>query len=166
METKIPFYNLLNMFLTGLIFTGCCIVLFYEKIVLLTDSAFFDSIKSMNVGLETIITICFCAIIYEIGYIINRIGSFMEDFLKLIKLIPFDNDYKNFNDKSAKLPVLSTLSREYALSRTSMTLFLMMTIISSVHCHRIFAVVMLALTILFYFSMKKHALKIVTLMKD
>jgi hypothetical protein len=73
METKIPFYNLLNMFLTGLIFTGCCIVLFSEQVLWFITSDFFHSVKEINTGLETVITVSIFAVIYEIGFIINSI---------------------------------------------------------------------------------------------
>ncbi|GHV02341.1 hypothetical protein AGMMS49521_3990 [Campylobacterota bacterium] len=165
METKIPFYNLLNMFLIGLIFTGCCIVLFNNQIYTFIESDFFQTIKEINVGLETVITISFCAIIYEIGYVVNRIGSILEDILKKsTKILPFDNDYKKFNEKKKEYPILNTLSREYALSRTSMTLFLLLTIISLFLQFLILAIIMCVLSLLFYHSMRKHAKKIVNLM--
>lgn len=167
MEIKIPFYNLLNMLLTGLIFTGCCIVLFNGQILEFVKSDFFQSMKEVNVGLETVITTSVFAIIYEIGLIINRIGSLLENLLKKCPaLLPFDNDYTIFNKKKKHFSILEILSREYALSRTSMTLFLAMTILSCFQLHCIFSIVMFTLTLVFYFSMKKHADKIVKLMKD
>jgi len=167
METKIPFYNLLNMLLSGLIFTGCSIILFNEHITLLIESDFFQSTKSINTGFETIITVSFFAVIYEIGYIINRIGSLMENVLKKSKtILPFNNDYKKFNEREKTFPKLSTLSREYALSRTSVSLFFIMMILSCLHKNWDFAMIMFLLTVLFYFSMRKHAGKIVELMKD
>lgn len=166
MEAKIPFYNLLNMFLTGFIFTGCCIVLFNNQILTFIESDFFKSIKEINFGLETIITISFCAVIYEIGLIINRIGSLLENILKCIKAIPFDNDYKKFNERKQQFSIMSILSREFALSRTSMTLFLLLTIISSIQGKWIFSIFLLGLTVVFYFSTWKHAKKIVELMKN
>jgi hypothetical protein len=166
METKIPFYNLLNMFLTGLVFIGCCILLFNNHMLAFVNSDFFNSLKEVNTGLETVITISFCAVIYEVGFIINRIGSFLENLLKLIKAIPFDNDYKKFNEKKKQFAIMDILSREYALSRTSMTLFLAMTVISLLQYNWIFSIVMFTLTFVFYFSMRKHAGKIVKLMKE
>ena len=32
MEIKIPFYNILNMFLTGMVFIGGCVIIFPEDI--------------------------------------------------------------------------------------------------------------------------------------
>ena len=125
-----------------------------------------QSLKEINSGLEIVITISFCAVIYEIGLIINRIGSLLENILKLIKAIPFNSDYKKFNEKKTQFPFINVLSREYALSRTSMTLFLTMTLISLTQSWWSFSIVMFALTLIFYFSMRKHAGKIVELMGD
>ena len=166
METKIPFYNLLNMFLTGLIFTGCCIVLFNSQVFTFIESDFFKSIKEINFGLETIITISFCGVIYGIGLVINRTGSLLENLLDLVNAIPFDNNYKKFNERKKQFPIMDILSREYALSRTSMTLFLLLTIISSIQCKWVFSIVVFALMVVFYFSMRKFAGKIVKLMDN
>jgi hypothetical protein len=81
-------------------------------------------------------------------------------------LLPFNNDYKKFNEKKKLFPIMQTLSREYALSRTSMTLFLAMTVIACCQRSWIFAIVMFVLTAVFYFSMRKHTKKIVNLMND
>jgi hypothetical protein len=155
------------MFLTGLIFTGCCVILFSHQVVAFIDTEFFKSISKINVGLETVITISFFAVIYEIGFIINRIGSLMENLLKKIKAIPFDDDYKKFNEKEKQFPdKMKMLSREYTLSRTSMTLFLILMIISLTQFFWVFSIVMTILTLIFYFSMRKHSGKIVKMMED
>ena len=165
MDTKIPFYNLLNMFLTGLIFTGSCILLFNNEILYFIKSDYFKAIKEIKIGLETVITFSICAVIYETGFIINRIGSLLGSLLKKCPiLLPFDNDYKKFNEKKILFPIMETLSREYALSRTSMTLFLILTIFNCCRWNWIFLIITLILTIIFYFSMRKHAGKIVGLM--
>jgi hypothetical protein len=169
METKIPFYNLVNMFLTGLIFAGCCMILYQKQFVILLNSDFFKSLQSISTGFETIITISFFAVIYEIGFIINRIGSLIESILKRVKIksliiLPFNNDYKKFNEKKNTFPILTVLSREYALSRTSMSLFLTMLVFSYFQRHYIFMIVMSVLVVIFSFSMRKHSSKIVDLL--
>lgn len=163
MGEKIPFYNLLNMFLTGLVFTGCNIFIFIDKIILFVNS---NAIDVKKVGFETIITICFFAVIYEIGLIINRIGSvIIEPALKKTKLIPFNDDYKKFNELRKENPILEVLSREYALARSSATLFLILSIIGITQNKWIPVVVFIATTILFIFSARKHCIKITKLMQ-
>ena len=87
MDNKIPFYNIVNMFLIGLIFVGCCIFIYFDTFVKVLNSY---AIPEINFITEAIITISFLAIIYEIGYIINRIGSIVtEPILIKLKAFPF-----------------------------------------------------------------------------
>lgn len=107
------------------------------------------------------------AISYEIGLIINRIGSVvLEPLFKKIHLIPFDNDYKKFNKVKKEYPIMETLSREYALSRTSIVLFLVLIAISILGENKLFGVPFILIAIIFYFSYKKFATKIVNMMKE
>lgn len=88
MQIKVPFYNLVNIFLTGLIFLGICVTIFPDVLLKLLKS---EIMSSVNTGSEIILTTCTFAIAYEIGLIINRIGSvILEPFLKKFKLIPFN----------------------------------------------------------------------------
>lgn len=161
METKIPYYEVVNKLLIGLIFVGSMILVFKESMFPFLLQ--FQEIK-INIGLETIITLSFFAIIYEIGLIINRCGSGLEDILKVCKLLPFSNDYKRFNNRKKECPTTATLSREYALSRTSTILFLIISIATFIK-HGLIGFIPLAITFLFYFSMRKHAQKILKLME-
>lgn len=164
MEIKIPFYNIINMLLTGLLFVGGCMVIFPEKIMLVLDN---EIIKNISTGPEIILTVCVFAIAYEIGLIINRLGSILvETILKKTKLIPFDNDYAKFNRVKIAFPIMGTLSREYALSRTGITLYLLLAGISGLQCRWEIMFVCLGITAIYYFSCRKHSSKIVELMKE
>ena len=46
MEIKIPLYNILNMFLTGLVFIGGCVIIFPETAVAVLNSEFIKSLPS------------------------------------------------------------------------------------------------------------------------
>lgn len=119
-----------------------------------------------GLGFETLVTVCIFALIYEIGFIINRIGSvIIENILLSLKLIPFDNDYKKFNERKKEYPIMEILSREYALSRNSFTLFLLLAIISLIKFNWVLFGLFLAISVLFFFSIRKHSLKIVKLME-
>lgn len=163
MENKIPFYNMVNMLLTGFIFTGCCLFIYLNVFINIVNSFILPQI---NFALESIITFSFFAIIYEIGYIINRIGSILiEPILKKTKLIPFDDDYKRFNDCKEQYPILNILSREYALSRTSLTLFLIVAILALLQSQWMLTLIFLLIGVLFGYSCRKYARKIVDIMK-
>ena len=58
MEVKVPFYNILNMFLTGLVFIGGGFIIFLD-----TALAFFNSDINENLGAgpPIVINVCFFA---------------------------------------------------------------------------------------------------------
>lgn len=164
MEIKIPFYNILNMFLTGLVFIGGCIIIFPEYTLTVLNN---EIIKNLGTGPEIISTVCVFAVAYEIGLIINRIGSvIIEPILKRLKWIPFDDDYVKFNKKKKEYPIMSTLSREFALSRTGIALFLILLVLSATTSKKLLVITCAVITAVYYLSCKKHAAKIVTLMQD
>ena len=163
MEIKIPFYNILNMFLTGLVFIGGCVLIFPEYVLGVLNN---EIIKNLGAGPEIIVTVCDFATSYEIGLIINRVGSVViEDFLKWTKLIPFNDNYVLFNEKKKEYPIMSTLSREYALSRTGIALFLALLILASIACKWTIAIACAVITIVYYLSCRNHSSKIVELME-
>ena len=163
MEIKIPLYNILNMFLTGLVFIGGCVIIFPETAVAVLNSEF---IKSMGTGPEIVVTVCTFAIAYEVGLIINRTGSvILDEFLKRTKLIPFNDDYVLFNQKKKEYPIMSTLSREYALSRTGIVLFLFLLVLSVFESKWSLAAIFAVITSIYFLSCRKHARKIVELMQ-
>lgn len=161
MENKIPFYNIVNMLLTGLIFIG---VLVSFNFLVIIDFYKAYEIGQINVAFSSIIIFSFFAIIYEIGLIINRLGSLLENILIYIKLIPFDDDYKKFNDRKKDYPILTTLSREYALSRTSIVLFILIGIITTIK-FTCWSTIPFLISVIFFFSLRKYSQKIIKLMK-
>jgi len=164
MEIKLPLYNILNMFLTGLVFIGGCVLLFPQYIVDLFNN---EIIKGLSAGPEIVITVCIFAIAYETGLIINRIGStIIEPVFKKTKLIPFNDNYSLFNEKKKQYPIMSTLSREYALSRTGIVLFLLLAVLALFSSTKLLSIPLLIIAIIFYVSCRKHAGKIVKLMSD
>lgn len=164
MEVKVPFYNILNMLLTGLIFIGVVGFLFIDLSKSVIESGVLQSLATVG---SVVLTICFLAIAYEVGLIINRIGSLMlEPIAKKTKAIPFNDDYVKFNIKRNKYPIMENLSREYALSRTKVVLFVLLAIISLFSPKRILFIVMILLAILYFFSYKKFAEKIVAIMDE
>jgi len=164
MEIRIPFYNILNMFLTGLVFIGGCVIIFPDTAVTVLSS---DIIKNLGAGPEIVVTVCTFAVAYEVGLIINRTGSvILEPFLKRTRLIPFNDNYILFNQKKKEYPIMSTLSREYALSRTGVVLFLSLLILSVLEARWQLAAIYAVITGIYFFSCRKHAEKIVDLMQN
>lgn len=164
MDIKIPFYHLVNVLLTGLVFIGGCAILLPEHAAKIFREVFSECI---SVGLETMVVICFLAIAYELGLLINRVGSdAIEYCLRKCKLIPFNEDYKLFNERKKQYPILDILSREYALSRTRIALFLILSILAFVTSHWVIGFICVLILVIYFISCWKHAFKIVNLMGD
>lgn len=162
MEIKLPIYDLLNRFLIGLVFIGC---VFFINISCFSQYINKDYFETLSIVPEIIITICIFAISYEVGFIINRIGSVvLEPLLKKIHVVPFNNDYKLFNKAKEKYPIMDILSREYALSRTSIILFFSLAIIALFGENKILSIIFVMITIVFGLSCRKFAKRIVELM--
>lgn len=162
MKEKLSLYEYLNFVLIGLIFTGCCVLVFRDDELIKTV---FKEIKVLSLGIEVVITFILFGLIYEIGFIINRIGSIViEPAFKKFKIIHFNNDYKLFNERKKEYPIMEMLSREFALARTQISMFFILVIISLLNKQFIIAVVFLLFVILFALSMRKHSKKIVDLM--
>lgn len=161
MESKVPFYNIINIFLVGCVFF-ICISCIYPRYVV--DVLANEQIVNLNSGLSVIITALAFACAYETGYIINRIGAILLDIiLKKAKLVPFNDDYKAFNKAKEKYPIMEVLSREYASARTNVTLFIIVTVIGLFAKKYSISVMALACAVLFFASLRKHAKKIVEL---
>lgn len=161
MEIKISTYDFFNKFILGLVLTGTVILAFAGDIGKLTE--YTQDIKENRI-IITVISVSSLAIVYEIGIIINRLGSILEDILKKTHLISFNDDYKRFNEKTKEYPKMNVLSREYALSRNSTVLFLLISIISFIRfCW--YGFIPLAIMLMFYYSCWKYAKKICDLMK-
>ncbi len=164
MEVKIPFYNILNMLLTGLVFLGGCVIIYPESAFSVFNN---EIVKSLGTGPEVLAVVCAFAIAYEVGLIINRTGSvIVEPFLKWTRLVSFNDNYALFNQKKKEYPIMSTLSREYALSRTGIVLSLSLLILSALEAKWSLVAICAVITGIYFFSCRKHAGKIVDLMQD
>lgn len=163
MEIKLPLYNILNFLLVGFVFIGCLLLMFPETIAEFVLSDFYEKVTTVS---ETLLIFCVVAISYEIGFVLNRMGSvFIEPIFKKLRVIPFNDDYKMFNEKSKEYPIMKTLSREYAVSRTSSLLFAMLMVIAWVTNKKFYVFIFMVCMVVFILSCRKHASKIVDLMR-
>lgn len=161
MDIKISTYDFFNKFILGLVLIGVAILAFVD-----VNNSFFRSLQEIkeNGILVTVFSVSALAIVYEVGIIINRLGSLLEELLRKCHWIYFVSDYKKFNDKKKEYPILNVLSREYALSRNSIVLFLLISIVIFIR-FAWYGFIPLAIMILFYISCRKYSKKIVDLME-
>mgnify|MGYP003294330387 CR=1 FL=1 len=162
MNTKVPFYNILNMFLVGAIFIVGTLFIYSDFAVNLIKSYLFTKISA---EMTAIITTFVFGISYEVGYVINRIGSVVfEELLKKFNLVPYNDDYKMYNKAKKEYPVMDILSREYASSRTNTVLFLIIALMAILKKKCIIALVAAMCVVLFFLSCRKFAKKITILL--
>lgn len=161
MNVNISTYDFLNKFSLGLVFVAVLFLSYINNIARWVEGIEF---LNNNAVFTTVISFMAMALVYEVGIIINRLGSLLESFLRLTRLIPFNNDYKKFNISKKNYTVVGILSREYALSRNSIVLFLLIAIIIFVRfCW--YGLIPLGIMFLFYFSCRKYAKRICELME-
>lgn len=163
MEIKIPLYNILNMFLTGFVFLAGIIILYPVTLIEVVTEEVFIKLSTVP---EIILLLCLISSSYEIGLILNRVGSVViEPVLIKLKIIRFSENYSVYAGASKKTPMLNTISREYALSRTSVVEFLILSIWSICIGKWLLSVCYLVIATIFLFSCRKHSAKIATVVE-
>lgn len=164
MSTNIPFYDIANKFLIGFLFACGWIMMFFHPIIdfIGTNKVF----QQIPTGAETILTICFVATIYEVGYLVNRISSVCSESLFIkAKMFPQKSVYSQYNDAKKIYPILSVLAAEYDFCKGHATLFILLFIASLIFCKFIFSGYFLLVAVIFILSGRKHSLRINELVK-
>lgn len=154
MESKIPFYNIVNILLTGLVFTGSCCFIFLIEMQEYIKSV----IKIGSTGLETLLTIACFAIAYEVGYVIFRLGAVLIEPIakRIFKFVP----YTDFISAQKVYPKLEDLSREYGYARTRIALFSLISIVALIKLNWLLFGISIAFVLLFIVTLGTHTKKI------
>lgn len=156
MEIKIPFYNIVNIFLPGLVLIGSCVLLFLDEVktlvVKITDIG--------SAGLEVLVTVSLFAISYEVGYIIFLLGSVaIEPILK--KLFGWTEDFIKAGKTSDKAhDKLEMLSREYGFARTQIVLFVTLAVLTGIRTQWWLMEISIAVIVLFVLAARSHMKRI------
>ena len=165
MEAKIPFYNIVNIFLPGLVLIGSCVMLFLDKI-----KDFTEQIAQLgSAGLEVLVTVALIAIAYEVGYVIFRLGaSIIEPILKKMFGWAEYSDFIAAGKVSTEAhDKLEMLSREYGFARTQIMLFITLSaligvnaLITKIVAQWILCVFCVACVVLFVLTARSYMIKI------
>ena len=166
MNITIPFYEVINRFLFGLLLAAGIAIFHVQEIMNWLSS---ETVQSLTIptGLETVATICLFAVIYEIGYIINRISSVLtEELLIRRKVWPKRSDYVQFNKAKEHYKILPVLAREYDFCKGQITLFSVLIIYALIL--RIWPFVMIYASIIIFFAVSgwKFSERINSLVKE
>lgn len=157
MKEKIPFYNIVNMF-----FVGCVFVLFLAP--LFFDSINLESIKNKSEYLSdwiTIISVFVIVAMFEIGFVINRLGSIIvEPIFVVLKIWPrekYDVKISEISQSNAKFQSMIT---ELNLMRSHIMICLIILSIALSMGKYLYALGMLSLLCIFSIGGRKHNTKI------
>lgn len=156
-----PFYNVVNMLLMGIVFIGGLVFLIPDLM-----ARFFVYVNHYHVDSKLVYTV-FIAFSYMAGFLVSRVGSFIESCMRHKKdknakfyQIPW-RDYNLYCTARDKEPFLNDLSREYGFARNSTALVLLLAILAGVNQDWCYLIGLVILFGLFYFATQKHARKIV-----
>ena len=158
MKDKIPFYNVVNMFFVGSVFTFITVILFHNDFKDINlSSPFFSFIKDWNIVISAILLI----IMYELGFILNRASSIIiEPILTKTKIWPkedYDIDVSEISEKNSKFQSMIT---ELNLMRTHILLYFIIFWLSLFSIYKWFSIVCVILIVLFILGGQKHNAKI------
>ncbi len=166
MNTAIPYYEIVNRFLLGLVFVAVIVIFHIHEIMNLLSTEAVQTLIN-PIGVETITTVCSFAIIYEIGYIINRISSVAtEEILIFIRFWPCRSNYVSYNKAKKHYDILSVLSREYNICRGQITLFFILMSYFATQCCLSYVLFCCSFIIIFVLSGRKCSEHINKLVKD
>jgi periplasmic divalent cation tolerance protein len=156
MNIEIPFYNFLNIFFVGIV-TSVFAFMFQ------LDGLYLDTVKSfifVNCNISTMPAVC--AVWYFVGLVVDRIGSVViEPLVKRLGLVAWV-EYELYCKAEQNDKKIESITREYALSRNLLTMFLVL-LFALLVCKNLnwqFYVICMAGSGLFGCSMRKHAGKI------
>ena len=162
MKDKIPFYNIVNMFFVGAVFSMCLAILLRSYIP-------FDWIKE-NAELLSDWSVLISAVLliamYELGFIINRMGSiiiaplYSHKKLKKFRIWPKENYGIDVSEIAQVNPRFQSMITEVNVMRTHILMYMLLSIISLFSPYKWMSLVFLGLVILFVLGGKKHNNKI------
>lgn len=157
MKEKIPFYNIVNMF-----FVGCVFVIF--MIPFFIDAIDLDAVKKYGEILSdwtAIISVVAIIAMFEIGFIINRLGSIIvEPLYAILKIWPrekYDAKVSEISRSNAKFQSMIT---ELNLMRSHIMICLIILIVALFLGKFLYALSMFALICIFSLGGRKHNTKI------
>ncbi len=158
MKDKIPFYNIVNMFFVGSVFTLLVAVLFHNQLGFVDlSSPIFTFAKDWNVIISAVLLIA----MYEIGFILNRASSIIiEPILTKAKIWPKYQYDKDVSEISKDNPKFQSMITDLVLMRSHILMYLILGLFSVFSSYKWFVLVCLVFIIIFVFAGKKHSKKI------
>lgn len=163
MKDKVPFYELVNMFFVGSVFTILALFLCFDSLPL-------DFVKDNSPVLADwrflISAVAFIAM-YEVGFIINKIGSIIvAPLLSKTKIWPHEEYHVDVSEIAMKNARFQSMITELTLMRSHIVMFSALAIMSLCTGKGIYALPLVACIVIFVLAGRKHNARINTIRKD
>lgn len=171
MKEKVPFYNIVNMFFVGAVFSLCLGILFRDYIPLAWIKENADLLSDWNVLISAILLIA----MYEIGFIINRMGSVIIEpiytlnmfkkrkiykRIKYLRIWPREDYGIDVSEISAANAKFQSMITELNLMRSHIMMFVIILIISILLKKYEWIIISVFLVLVFTLGGKKNNSKI------
>lgn len=159
MKDKIPFYNIVNMFFVGAVFS-------FGLVILLRNYIPFDWIKENASWLSDwsiLISAVLLIAMYELGFIINRMGSIIIASIytgKKIRIWPKNEYGIDVSELAQTNPRFQSMITELNLIRSHIMMCILWLVISLILSEWIWSISCVVLIVVFTFGGKKHNTKI------
>lgn len=158
MKDKIPFYNIVNIFFVGSVFTFLIVFLFHSSLKSIDLSS---PIFSFAMDWSAIVSAVLLIAMYEVGFILNRASSvIIAPILTKTKIWPKYQYDKDVSEISKDNPKFQSLITDLVLMRTHILLYLIIAVVSLFSPYNWFSLVCLVLIVLLVFAGRKHNEKI------
>ena len=157
MKEKIPFYNIVNMFFVGAVFSLCLAILLrnYIPIQWIKDNS--ELLSDWSILISSVLLVA----MYELGFIINRMGSIIiSPIYQVVKLWPKGKYGIDVSELAQVNPRFQSLITELNLMRSHIMMCILLLVVSVILRERIWIISLLLLIVIFTFGGKKHNEKI------
>ena len=150
MKEKVPFYEVANMFFTGAAFTVVLILIVFDHPDFNNRmSEIISSFKDLSVVMSAAVLVA----MYEIGFILNKIGSvLLGKSLEKLKIWPRESYGISVSQLEEKNSKFKSLNTELHVTRTHIIMYLILSIISLFFKKWILLVVFLSIAAIFLFA--------------
>ena len=153
-KDKIPFYNIMNMFFVGSVFSLVMVLLLHEYIPFEWIKENADLLSDWSVLISAVLLIA----MYELGFIINRMGSVLIAPLyenKILKIWPKDEYRIDVSEISEVNPKFQALITDLVLMRSHIMMSFILLIVAVIMKAWIWAGFFCYVDFIVYFWRKK-----------
>ena len=161
-KDKIPFYNIMNMFFVGAVFSLCLVFFLHSYIPFEWIKENAELLSDWSILISAILFI----VMYELGFIINRMGSIIIAPIYEGKkggkfnIWPKEEYGIDVSELAKANPRFQSMITELNLMRSHIMMYLILLILSLLMGEWLWSVIFVLLIVIFTFGGKKHNTKI------